>query len=250
MALDPDDIEAWKKQIRDELKKEVLAEIYKELKLEEKGSVKPRSVPNKDAHANATPEPVELIPTEEQVIISIKTILKIASHALKYANSHISQSKWVEVIGLLAGKLGKNESVLHVEDAYPMGHGDAIYAEIKDYKNFVRAFTDIKQKGLFICGWYHSHPSYGLFISQEDFGTQSRYQRLWKRSIALVIDPYLIDGKSLGFDVFRGDLRARKWYSIPHSLKEPIDARALPSLLEFINPVIEGKDVYLEYDEG
>src|SRR5271157_3040935 len=66
----------------------------------------------------------------------------------------------------------------------------------------------------------------------------------------LVIDPYLIDGKSLGFDVFRGDLRARKWYSIPHSLKEPIDARALPSLLEFINPVIEGKDVYLEYDEG
>lgn len=249
MAFDPDDIEAWKKQIRTELKEELLAEIYKELKLEERGSEKSNDASITDAHAKETPDTVHAISTNEQVIISIRSILKIASHALKYANARISQSDWVEVIGLLAGKLDQDESVLHVEDAYPMGHGDAIYAEIKDYKNFVRAFNDIKKKGLFICGWYHSHPSYGLFISQEDFGTQSRYQRLWKRSIALVIDPYMIDGKSFGYDVFRGDLRTRKWYTVPHHLKEPIDAQALPSLLEFINPIIEGKDIYLEYDE-
>jgi len=249
MTMDPDDLAAWKKQLREELKKEVLAEIYKELKMEEKDTSSTDVITLDEAHAQATPVPTKPIRSDEKILVSVKSVLKIASHALKYANEQIPRQRWVEVIGLLAGKLSDDETDLIIEDAYPMGHGDAIYAEIKDYKNYVRAFNDIKHKGLFICGWYHSHPSYGLFISEEDFGTQSRYQRLWNRSIALVVDPYMIDGKSLGFDIFQADLRARRWYTVPFELKEPIDARVLPGLLDLLSPVIEGKDVYLEYDE-
>lgn len=130
-----------------------------------------------------------------------------------------------------------------------MGHGSSIYAEVKDYKNYVKAFNDIKNKKLFICGWYHSHPSYGLFMSMEDFGTQTRYQKLWDKSIALVMDPYLINGKSFGFNIFRANLRNKKWFAVPYKIKGALSAKLLPELLEFISPIIEGKAIYLEYDE-
>ncbi len=130
-----------------------------------------------------------------------------------------------------------------------MGHGTTVYAEIKDYKNYVRAYKDIKKRNFFICGWYHSHPSYGLFMSMEDFGTQIRYQKLWNKSIALVIDPYLIDGTSYGFKIFRANLKSRAWYSIPYVIKGSFDPSLLPELLGFISPIVQGSALYLEYDE-
>jgi len=233
-----------KDEMKEELKKEILEEIYNELKVEElQEEPEPEFIPDH----KVTAIPAEPIETKEKILITIKAVLKIASHALKYANNKIPKSKWIEVIGLLAGKVeGKN---LIIDDAYPMGHGTAIYAEIKDYRNFTRAFNDIKSKHLFICGWYHSHPSYGLFMSNEDFGTQVRYQKLWNRSIALVIDPYKIDGRSLGFEMFRANLKTQKWFSLPFEVQGLIDPAALPHLLEFINPIIDGKAAYLEYDE-
>ncbi len=80
-------------------------------------------------------------------------------------------------------------------------------------------------------------------------GTQSRYQKLWDKASALVIDPYQIDGKSVGFEIFRADLKTYKWYSVPFSVKGSLDVKMLPEILEFMNPIIEGKAAYLEYDE-
>jgi len=130
-----------------------------------------------------------------------------------------------------------------------MGHGNAIHAEIKDYNNYIKAYTDLQKKGFFICGWYHSHPSYGLFLSGEDIGTQARYQKLWKKSVALVIDPYQIDGQLYGFNIFRANLKTRKWYEVPFSIKGNITPNVLPELLDFTNPIVDGKDLFLEYDE-
>ena len=238
-------LKKFKDEMKEELKREILQEIYDELKAEE---LQEEPEPELILEQKAIEIPAEPIETKEKISITIKAVLKIASHALKYANNKIPKTKWVEVIGLLAGKIeGKN---LIIDDAYPMGHGTAIYAEIKDYRNFTRAFNDIKSKNLFICGWYHSHPSYGLFMSNEDFGTQVRYQKLWKRSIALVIDPYKIDGKSLGFEMFRANLKTQKWFSLPFEVAGLIDPSALPHLLEFINPIVDGKAIYLEYDEA
>ena len=254
--------ESLKKKIKEKLKKELIQEIYQELKAEEKeisnevsGTIhkkmakdsteikEPISQPEKEETLKSNKE------LKEKIYISVKAILKIASHSLKYAHSKIPREKWIEVIGLLAGHIDSEKKVLLIEDAYPMGHGSAIYAEIKDYKNYARAFYDIKQNDLFICGWYHSHPSYGTFMSTEDLGTQSRYQKLWNKAIALVIDPYQIDGTSLGFEIFKADLKSNKWYSLPFKVKGDLDIRMLPEILAFMNPIIEGKAAYLEYDE-
>ncbi|MFW9782851.1 MAG: hypothetical protein ACFFFB_11265 [Candidatus Heimdallarchaeota archaeon] len=254
-----------KRKIKEKIKKELLDEICEELKLEEDeltdeiASMLIRKSPNKSIIKHSK-EPTATIveqkkvePQMEQEIqketyISVKAILKIASHALKYANAKIPKNNWVEVIGLLAGKLDKSD-ILHIEDAYPMGHGTAVYAEIKDYKNYVRAFRDIKRQKLFMCGWYHSHPTFGCFMSREDMGTQERYQKLWDKAVALVIDPYLIDGTSTGFEIYRANLKSKTWYPLLYGIKGSLDIRMLPDILAFMNPIIQGKPVYLEYDE-
>ena len=254
-----------KKKIKEKIKKELLDEICEELKLEEeelteeiasmltqKSTTKPIIKHSKEPTAKIVEIHKEDIQTEQEIkkeiYISVKAILKLASHSLKYANSKIPKNKWVEVIGLLGGKLDRNE-VLHIEDAYPMGHGTAVYAEIKDYKNYVRAFKDIKKQNLFMCGWYHSHPTFGCFMSREDMGTQERYQKLWDKAVALVIDPYLIDGTSTGFEIYRANLKSKTWYPLLYGIKGSLDIRMLPEILAFMNPLIQGKPAYLEYDE-
>lgn len=259
--------ETIKLKIKDIIKKELLEEIFEELKLEEKelvneiSSMISKKTPEKKTikHSTTTTKSQaikaeEKIMTEgkieREVYISVKTILKVASHALKYANSKIPKQKWVEVIGLLAGNVDNKNGILNIEDYYPMGHGTAVYAEIKDYRNYARAFRDIKKQKLFICGWAHSHPSYGCFMSNEDMGTQSRYQKLWNKAVALVIDPHLIDGTSAGFEIYRADLTTKTWYPLVYGIKGSLDIRMLPEILDFMNPIIEGKAVYLEYDEN
>jgi hypothetical protein len=85
-------------------------------------------------------------------------------------------------------------------------------------------------------------------LSDEDMGTQSRYQKLWDKSIALVIDPYQIDGTSFGFNIFRANLKSRKWFPVPFSFKNELDMKMIPELIEFINPIVDGKALFLEYD--
>lgn len=241
------------------IQRELLEEIYDSLKVEEKDHKKykkpddPEKEAEKIVEQYITPDydkyPFEKKKPAMKVLLSVQAYLKIASHALKYAHEKIPKSQWVEVIGLLAGKLNEDVMVLLVEDAYPMGHGNAVYAEIKDYKNYVRAWKDIKKNKQFICGWYHSHPSYGCFMSNEDIGTQARYQTLWENAIALVIDPYKIDGTSLGFEIYRANLSTRKWFPVKNKIKGSIDMQMVPEILKFMNPIIEGKALYLEYDE-
>lgn len=241
-----------KEELRKELKKELLKEIYQELRAEESENVSTNSkkpVITEDLSKSVAPIESVTPKGDEKVTISVPALLKIASHARKYANEKIPRDRWVEVIGLLAGTLDRRNDKLTIEDVYPMGHGNAVYAEIKDYKNYVRAFTDLKKKGHFICGWYHSHPSYGLFLSDEDMGTQSRYQKLWDQAVALVMDPYMIDGTSYGFNIFQANLRTRKWFPVSYDIKGNIDVRTFPQLLQFIDPIIDGKAIYLEYDE-
>jgi len=247
-----------KKEIKESLKSEIIEEIVSELKAEE-GLLKKELVDllNKKISSKNKIEELnkeekaefKLNDKEVECFISVKAILKISSHALKYANEDIPKEDWVEVIGLLAGRIDKETEKLYIEDAYPMGHGNAVYAEIKEYKNFVKAFKDIKKNKLFICGWYHSHPSYGPFMSSEDLSTQARYQKLWDKSVALVIDPYQIDGSSYGFKIFRSNLRTQEWNTIPFEITESLEVNVLPELLEFIKPIIDGKALFLEYDE-
>jgi len=249
-----------KEELKQELKQELLDEIYEELLLEENeitkeiSNVIAKKKVNKVkpiAKSDLVKIPKELAVKKAEINITVKAVLKIASHALKYANKKISKKNWVEVIGLLSGRMENN--ILIIEDAYPIGHGDAIHVEMDFTRNrksgHVRAYEESRKNNLFICGWYHSHPGYTPFISEEDFYTQSEYQKHWDKAIALVIDPYQIDGKSYGFKIFRANLATKKWFEVPVDIRGDLNVKMLPELIDFINPIVDGKAIYLEYDE-
>ncbi|MHA2346534.1 MAG: Mov34/MPN/PAD-1 family protein, partial [Candidatus Hodarchaeales archaeon] len=147
-----------------------------------------------------------------RVKLHLKAYIRLSLHALKYANSTIPQSEWVEVIGLLTGHIENKDTPLAclvITDAFPVGHGTNVNAQIEDPQSMVRVFNESRKKNELILGWYHSHPSYGAFMSTTDYRTQVRYQRLGTKGshlaapIALVIDPTKISRKSYGFKIFR-----------------------------------------------
>ncbi len=259
-----------KQKIKEKIKKELLDEIREELQLEEEElteeiismltqrvsnglNIKHSKAPIVNILEKKVIEPQLEQEAQKETYITIKATLKIASHAIKYANPNIPKSNWIEVIGILAGKIDKKTGLLIIEDAYPVGHGNAIHAKMDDKRNrrtgFIKAFEIIKKNKLDICGWYHSHPCYGCFMSPEDFDTQARYQKLWDKAVALVIDPCLIDGTSTGFEIYQADLKSKTFYPLLYGIKGSLDIRMLPDILEFMNPIIQGKAAYLEYDK-
>ncbi|MEM4280603.1 MAG: Mov34/MPN/PAD-1 family protein [Candidatus Caldarchaeum sp.] len=112
-----------------------------------------------------------------------------------------------EVAGLLVGKsAGK---VLEIWDAMTgEQHGTPAYVQL-DESVMSRVAEQLAQegKGLYIVGWYHSHPGLDVFLSPTDIDTQRRYQLMYPKAVALVIDPvnYARTRKisSLDFKVFQ-----------------------------------------------
>ncbi|MFW9855261.1 MAG: Mov34/MPN/PAD-1 family protein [Candidatus Thorarchaeota archaeon] len=191
-----------------------------------------------------------------RVKLNLKAYLKLALHALKYANDSLPRSEWVEVIGLLTGHVEHPNTPLTclvITDAYPIGHGTNVNAQIQDPQSMVKVYEDAVKEGHRILGWYHSHPSYSPFMSKTDFQTQVRYQRLGSQGshlaapIALVIDPTEISSSSYGFKIFRLRKDLRTWEEPSFRvLNCPLES--LPQMIQTLLPLAEGKTMFLEYD--
>ncbi|UCE14328.1 MAG: Mov34/MPN/PAD-1 family protein [Candidatus Heimdallarchaeota archaeon] len=194
-----------------------------------------------------------------RVKIHLKAYLKLALHALKYANPDVPQNEWIEVIGLLTGHIESNDTPLAclvIEDAFPIGHGTNVNTQINDPQSMVRVYNEIKShnKRQIILGWYHSHPSYGAFMSQTDYETQVRYQRLGAQNsqfaapVALVIDPTKISSSSYGFKIFRLKEDMKTWEE-PHYQVLNCPLESLPEMMNTLLPLAEEKGrMFLEYD--
>lgn len=259
--LDEESIkENMKKRIKEKLKKKILEEIYKELKSEEENLTEEIVSKLTDEQLLSPNEstqkkkPVQISELEDKKTISIssKAILKIATHSLRFANPSIPRNEWCEVFGILGGKMYDYGPKLHIVNAYPITHGDIVSVVdvfLKDSSKFTKVFRHLKKLDQFICGWYHSHPSHGLFLSPDDFETHSNFQKQWEGSVALVMDPFKIDGKSFGFEIYRVDFTRKKYNSIPYLVKGALDVKALPELLDFLSPIVESKATDLEFDE-
>ena len=170
---------------------------------------------------------------EYSIVISPVAILGFVHHAMLYASPKIPKEKWVLVIGLLGGRLEPENKILFIEDIVAMASGSATHVEISDYTDIQKGQSELKRKGLACFGWYHSNPSYNLFLSNEDVNTQIRWQTLWSPSIALVVDPELVDGVNWGFKIFRVNMKTRKYYEVPFRIKGAFNAANLYETLKF-----------------
>jgi 26S proteasome regulatory subunit N11 len=132
--------------------------------------------------------------------------VRIYPLALGKIIKHSALSPTREVAGLLVGKSHSN--ILEIWDAVTgEQHGTPAFVRLDEtVMASVAEQLSQSEAGLYIVGWYHSHPGLDVFLSPTDVDTQRRYQLLYPKAVALVIDPieYVKTRKiaSLKFKVF------------------------------------------------
>lgn len=133
---------------------------------------------------------------------------KICYHSLSYAHKGRDKDNWLEVMGFISGNIVEDKSkavdIIHITKAWPVTHGDAVSVKIDDYgRTLDKILEQLSKNNSSILGWYHSHPSFGLFMSQTDFETQLSYQRLFNKAVALVFDHTVWSSINSGIEAYR-----------------------------------------------
>ncbi|MCD6352320.1 MAG: Mov34/MPN/PAD-1 family protein, partial [Armatimonadetes bacterium] len=87
--------------------------------------------------------------------------------------NHAESDTAREVGGLLVGRVlaGDDGPMVVVEDALPARHAEAGSAHVtfthESWSEWYQ-LLDEQYEGLQIVGWYHSHPNFGIFLSDHD----------------------------------------------------------------------------------
>lgn len=164
-----------------------------------------------------------------------------------------------ETAGLLIGH--EEGGIVHV-DSIRVGKqtGNAVHVVISD-EELMHAAIEVSERsdGKVIVGWWHTHPGLSAFLSGTDIRTQSVYQALMPKAIAIVIDDmkYMETGKltDLDFGVFRvSDGKAvRVGYKVTDSLEIGLAATALgkveitqpnpPKIEKYFAPSLSAKEL-------
>lgn len=203
---------------------------------------------NKDVLTSNT-----ILTTNSNVIIDSEAYLKIVFHSLQYANRNILHKKWIEVMGWLSGEIEKtkdNQEIVHIKRCWAISHGDAVSVSIDNYGLVLSSILGEIEKSNeneHIIGWYHSHPGYGIFMSQTDFDTQKSYQKLFEKAIAIVIDQSLLSSIHFGIKIFRLQSDLQTFEGIPFALSE-FDRKLLPKIVRIFNHKLETGSKIKEYD--
>jgi len=94
-----------------------------------------------------------------------------------------------ERIGLLIGSF--LDDGLWVNEIVVGGDGDSETSCVLSASKLAKVADDIVRGRLDgrIVGWYHSHPSYGIFMSETDLTTHGKLLQFSPFVIALVVDP-------------------------------------------------------------
>lgn len=130
----------------------------------------------------------------EDFIVSLVSQVKsvtILGQVLDEITEYSIRSIPKEAIGLLGGKeLRPNE--LMITNILFVSEGDEVSVSFSE-EDF-KAFEEISEDDIFCLGWWHSHPGYGLFLSQTDISTHIfSFQLHNNLSVALVMEPTVID---------------------------------------------------------
>ena len=82
-----------------------------------------------------------------------------------------------EIIGLLIGEY--KDGIIYINQAVS-GEQDSSSSQVTLFSKTTAKIVDkIMKKEIhgLIIGWYHSHPGFGIFMSDTDIQTQSRFQQ-------------------------------------------------------------------------
>lgn len=135
--------------------------------------------------------------TSETIQISSLALLKM----MKHGRAGIP----LEVMGLMLGVF-VDEYNVRVVDVFAMPQsGTGVTVEAVDPVFQTKMMDILKATGRqeAVVGWYHSHPGFGCWLSSTDVSTQSEFEKLCKRAVAVVIDPVQSVKGKVVIDAFR-----------------------------------------------
>jgi len=138
---------------------------------------------------NAEPSPPQIY----EVYMGYETLRGIVYHAF--------HGLPFEVMGFLVGRALKweGEEYTEIQDYVPVRSESKRAGVVPAEGGLASAVTKylMKLKGKIFVGWYHSHPSFGCFLSSIDLDSHRRY---FSESyhVALVVDPVRKE-----FDIFK-----------------------------------------------
>ncbi|MEM2780258.1 MAG: PKD domain-containing protein [Candidatus Bathyarchaeia archaeon] len=115
--------------------------------------------------------------------------VSISATAIEKIKEHANKNLDKEVIGLLIGRMEGNTLIIE----------DSVTGEIVSERTWALIVPETiakiadeivsgKIKGS-VVGWYHSHPGFGVFMSEIDIKTQMKMQQFSPYIVALIIDP-------------------------------------------------------------
>jgi len=133
----------------------------------------------------------------EKVHVSSLALLKM----LKHGRAGVP----MEVMGLMLGQF-VDDYTINCVDVFAMPQsGTTVSVEAVDPVFQTRMLDMLKQTGRpeMVVGWYHSHPGFGCWLSSTDINTQSSFEALNARAVALVVDPIQSVKGKVVIDCFR-----------------------------------------------
>ncbi|KAL3779130.1 hypothetical protein HJC23_003114 [Cyclotella cryptica] len=133
----------------------------------------------------------------EKVHVSSLALLKM----LKHGRAGVP----MEVMGLMLGQF-VDEYTINCVDVFAMPQsGTSVSVEAVDPVFQTKMLDMLQQtgRGEMVVGWYHSHPGFGCWLSSTDINTQSSFEALNARAVALVVDPIQSVKGKVVIDCFR-----------------------------------------------
>jgi 26S proteasome regulatory subunit N11 len=133
----------------------------------------------------------------EKVHVSSLALIKM----LKHGRAGVP----MEVMGLMLGQF-VDDYTINCVDVFAMPQsGTSVSVEAVDPVFQTRMLDMLKQTGRpeMVVGWYHSHPGFGCWLSSTDINTQSSFEALNARAVALVVDPIQSVKGKVVIDCFR-----------------------------------------------
>lgn len=128
----------------------------------------------------------------------------ISTEAYAAIINHAQGSDRVELCGVLVGELLKDDrgpflSITHTIRGEHAEHHAAQVTFTQDTWAYIHRVMDSAHPGRSIVGWYHTHPGFGVFLSEMDLFIHRNFFNLpWQ--VAFVVDPRSTDE---GFFVWR-----------------------------------------------
>ena len=145
----------------------------------------------------------------QSVIISEEAYKQMFQYVIEFAHPDRPYKQWREVIGWLVGSV--DEETITVHQAIPMTSGNSIFVEMTDYSIIPQIVEEAEKINAVIIGWFHSHPSFGFFLSSVDIRTQRNQQSLFDNAIALVCDPTKVSTAEPGIHGYQVFMEAQRF---------------------------------------